>query len=275
MAALAPVLSSGLATNLGSLSSTAHPIQVDSACFAGCVQLLANIFTTAAAGSSDGSGSGSDGSSGSGGGGVGGPLLDTGSLASAVLQTVCDGLQAMAVTGRVDSVTAAPVHVLPADAAPAAVAATARQAGSSPLSGPNPDSQPDIDVVIGSSAVSFKKADTAAVATAGTSPWPHSGVGNSSSSTSSSATPSMYSSVSLQYCQPVCLTAGKEQQLELVLQLGSSQLASTSQAPDVGVSPTAATGKGQTKPGLRCRLLLFCNGAAVVDDTVELQGIVR
>lgn len=242
---------------------------IDSACFPGCVQLLANVFVARGCAAAAAAGTGVT-------WGDGGKL---GSVSAAVLARVQDimrGLGTVARAGSGPQLAAQPVHIPIVTDQPAAAFEDAPGAAySSPdalepaapstpslsdaetepddfrLSGPSPDSQPGvrpdslpgISIVFGSSVAESWSADC-----------------KPRCSNSGAAVPL----VALECCEPACLVAGKSQKLVLHLQLACGQ----------DDEATAAVAASAVWAGGKCRLLVFQDGAVVVDETVELNDTI-
>jgi hypothetical protein len=236
--ALAPTLTSCLATSLNaysSSSSSSGPLQMASACFPGCVQLLANIFSLKTAGSDRCNGNGDGGGDGADDGGGG-----DGSLTAAkglVSWAAGDSASAAAVSGSSSS-------------SDLAAAVLSNVCGELLSLG---EGAPDVHVAVGAAAATTKGGNNPATTT--TAAASSADVGNSSSSKISPEFPA----VSLQCFQPAYLTAGKAQQ-QLTLQL---------QLPAVQGGDADASGQYD---GAGCRLVAFQDGEAVIDQEVTLQG---
>jgi hypothetical protein len=205
-----------------------------SACFPGCVQLLANIFSLKTSGSSS-NGNGNDGGDGAEDGGDG---ADDGGDGDGSL-TAAKGLASWAAG---DSASAA----VGGSSSDLAAAVLSNVCGELLSLG---EGAPDVDVAVGAAAAITKGGgDTAATAA--------DAAADVSSSSSSKINPE-FPAVSLQCFEPACLTAGEPQQ-QLTLQL-----------PAVQGGDADAPGEYD---GAVCRLVAFQDGEVVVDQEVTLQG---
>jgi hypothetical protein len=113
---------------------------------------------------------------------------------------------------------------------------------------------PAVDVVVGSAAASAAaEHDTAPAA-----PKP--------AATVSVAAPA---GVALRWCSLACLTAGRQQQLALHLQLGGGDQAATAAA-----AAAAAAGGGGGSDTC-CRVLCFTGSGVLLDEQAQLQQVTR
>jgi hypothetical protein len=183
---LSPLLRSTLSSQLAPFSSGAAPLQLQAACFPGCVQLLANVIALPAA---------------------------------AAAASGAEDVAAIQSSGFVATLLGSLTYKLRA-----VCRAGAGLAGQ--LAG---EGMPAIDVMVGSAAASSAAARHA----------PN------------------YAPVSLQWCDRACLTAGRQQQLTLHLQLA------------------AAEGAAAAQGGAACRLLCFNSGGVLLDEDAELQQNLR
>jgi hypothetical protein len=209
------------------------------ACFPGCVQLLANIFSLKPAGGSSSSSNGGGGANDDGDGGGGDCCTAAKGLASWAA-----GDSANAVAGSSSS-------------SGVAAAVLSNVCGALLSLG---EGAPDVDVAVGPAAATAMGigTDTAAVAAAAPADVSRRRRRSSSSSKSQIASPE-FPPVSLQCFEPACLTAGKQhQQMTLTLQLPGLQGGDASRDFEFD--------------GATCRLVAFQDGAAVIDQEVTLTS---
>jgi hypothetical protein len=230
---LAPTLTNCLATTLNSLSSSSScgPLQFAAACFPGCVQLLANIFSLRPDSSSSSSGGDTHGGDG------------------------CDGVYDLA--HKNDKVCEKEEVQCSSSSSSSGGAAALLSAVCGALVSLG-EGSPAVEVTLGAAAVGATATAHPAAAEAA-KPETVSNQAHQRNNQSNSYDRPELAAVTLQCCEPACLTAGKPQQ-QLTLQLQPQQQTK---------AVTALSGSSSSR---RVRLVAFQDGAAVVDKEVSTEG---
>jgi hypothetical protein len=247
---LAPTLTSCLTTSLESItgfsssSSGSGPLQIAAACFPGCVQLLANIFTLRKGSGNDSNNTGGD---------------DDGSGGGCSASSVQKITKSWAAGDSDDAVHCGSGSSSVAAAVLSSVCGALLSLG---------QGVPDVDVTVGAAAASTKGLLATATAAAAAAAAASTKAAPAAASSDAACGSAEFPAVSLQCCEPPCLTAGEpKQQLTLQLQLHAEQQAKQG---DVEVNSSSSS----SSP--KCRLVAFQDGAAVTDQEVTLQdSIIR